>query len=78
MKRSNQKHKSVVTSKRRVDAEKLSKFLNSLRAQGVTDAEIAVNMDTSVHTIAAWRNQIRFPRKLVILGIEAKYGVSIL
>lgn len=78
MKRTTIRYRSAVSKKRGADAEKLSTFLEELRSKGQPDEQTAIELGTSRDTVYAWRNKLRFPKALMIRGIEARYKVKIL
>lgn len=78
MKRTTIRYKAAQTKKREAGAKKLSVFLENLRSEGQRDEQTAIELGTSRDTIYAWRNKLRFPREIVIRGIEARYGLKIL
>lgn len=78
MKRATIKYRSAVSKKREADAKKLAAFLEELRGNGQSDEQTAIELGTSRDTVYAWRNKLRFPKQLMIHGIEAKYGVKII
>lgn len=78
MKRVAIKYRSAVIKKRETDAKKLAGFLNDLRANGHSDEEVAIKLGSSNHTIRSWRLMRRFPKRVIISGIEKEYGVKIL
>lgn len=78
MKRVTIRFRAANKIKREQIAKKLSRFLDELRASGKSDEETAVELHVSRDTVYAWRMGLRFPKMLVIQGIEKQYGAEIL